>query len=720
MKKLLLIFLLSIGLAQAQTATSNLITPNGWTGQTYSGNNSGANPVSVLGCCTGSGAYLDTSATNGGITFSYSSRTVSQAIAINQALSGTGVQLSGYNYSWQYLNQGYNAGTLTGNINLKSNTGSTLGSWNYTMPTTTDWTTMSGTQNFSSVYSLADVSNLNVSFTGRDNRFWAGFYGPRVRNIDVSLNYTVDPCVGNPRYSSSCSGYNNSDMWSTNNLTSVYGTTFAINQALGFGNTGVRVHSVNWGYDYNIGGRYCSGWNFFGICFGWTDSEVNGTLNVYRSNGTSLITDSQTTSGENITGSFRREVLLGNTSPDISTLGNASINLSNTGNSSATPYIGFRFSPDICNTNPLTSPQCPGYAAALFTQQCNANALYDPSCPGYASAYLTQQCSINTLYSPSCPGYAAAYYTQQCSLNPLYDSGCSGYAAAYKTQQCNANPLYDSSCSGYAAAYKKQQCDANPLYDASCSGYAAAYKTQQCNLNGLYATDCPNYGEAYAKKNILGVGSTTTTTTTSTSTVSTTEPTVQVRSDGKVDSTSVPLVKDSNVNSVITSTTTSATPSATAAVPLVSTPTTSPQGVSSVNTQTNAQAPAARQEPTTSASPSSQRASTETKETKTDQQKMKDSATAKAKEEMKKAASAPTMEAQIATQSAVVGLMSFVPGFASYTNTTIIDYNQIKMQRQYEKDTVDNRRVLRMLNGASDRLHQEMVDRQYNLGSSND
>lgn len=671
MKKLFLIFLLSFGVVQAQTTTSNLITPSGWTGQTYSGNIGGENPVTVLGCCTGYGAYLDTSATNGGITFSYSSRTVAQAIAINQALSGTGVQLSGYNYSWQYLNQDYNAGTLIGNINLRSNTGSTLGSWNYTMPTTTNWTTMSGTQNFSSVYSLANVSTLNVSFTGNDNRFWGGFYGPRVRNIDVSLNYTVDPCVGNPRYSPSCAGYN-SDMWSTGNLTSVYGTTFAVNQALGFGNTGVRVHSVDWGYDYNIGGRYCSGWNLFGICFGWTDSEVNGNLTVYRSNGTSLVTDSQTISGENISGSFRREVLLGDTSPDISTLGNASLSLSTTGIASVSPYIGFKFSPDICNTNPLTSSQCPGYSAAYLTQQCSISALYDPSCPNYATAYLIQQCSINALYSPSCPGYAAAYYTQQCSLNALYDSGC--------------------------------------------TGYAAAYKTQQCNLNGLYATDCPNYNEAYAKKNILGISSTTTTTTTtSTTTVSTTEPSVAVSSSGAV-STTVPLVSDTNVNSVITSSTTSSTPSATAAVPLVSTPTTSPQGVSSVNTQTSTQTQTARQEPATSASPSGQRAEAKT-ETKSDQQKMKDSATAKAKEEMKKAGAATTMEAQVATQGAVVGLMSFVPGFASYTSATIIDYNQIKMQRQYEKDTVDNRRVLRMLNGASDRLHSEMVDSQYNLGN---
>jgi len=59
MKKLLLIFLLSIGFVQAQTTTSNLITSGGWTGQTYSGNIGGANPVSVLGCCTGYGAYLE-------------------------------------------------------------------------------------------------------------------------------------------------------------------------------------------------------------------------------------------------------------------------------------------------------------------------------------------------------------------------------------------------------------------------------------------------------------------------------------------------------------------------------------------------------------------------------------------------------------------------------------------------------------------------------------
>jgi hypothetical protein len=62
------------------------------------------------------------------------------------------------------------------------------------MPRTTNgWTTMSGTQNFNTHYALSSVGNLNVSFTGRDDRFWAGYYGPRIRDINVSMLYSVAP-----------------------------------------------------------------------------------------------------------------------------------------------------------------------------------------------------------------------------------------------------------------------------------------------------------------------------------------------------------------------------------------------------------------------------------------------------------------------------------------------------------------------------------------------
>lgn len=90
---------------------------------------------------------------------------------------------------------------------------------------------------------------------------------------------------------------------------------------------------------------------------------------------------------------------------------------------------------DPCIATPLSSPTCPGYAAAYLTQQCTISALYDPTCPGYTEAYFTYQCSINPLYSQMCPGYATAYFNQQCSLDGLYDRNCPNYSTAYATRQ---------------------------------------------------------------------------------------------------------------------------------------------------------------------------------------------------------------------------------------------------------------------------------------------
>ena len=422
--------------------------------------------------------------------FGYTQGTFAYSMAINSALSGSGIQVGGIEYGLTYLNEGMSRGTLGVTATVQSNTGITLQSYSHNLPQTTNgWTQWGQTQTFASPYSLANLGNATLSMTGKDDRFWAGYYGPQFKDPYLRFNYTADPCAGNPRYSPSCPGYNNSDMWYTGNLTSIYGTTFALNQALGFGNTGVRIHSVNWGYDYSIGGQYCSGWSLLGICFQWSDSYVGGAMAITDNNANVILTDSKQTSGQNITGSFRREILLGGTSRDISTLGAASISTYSGGIAAITPYMGFNFTPDICNTNPLTSSQCPGYAQAYFTQQCSSNPLYDPQCPGYAQAYFTQQCSANALYNPSCPGYAAAYLTAQCNANALYSPSCPGYAQAYFNQQCSINPLYDVGCSGYSTA--SAQCSANPLSAAYCPGYNTAMT--QCQANGLSHSYCPTY-----------------------------------------------------------------------------------------------------------------------------------------------------------------------------------------------------------------------------------
>jgi hypothetical protein len=133
--------------------------------------------------------------------FGYNPGTVSYSTSVNYALAaaGTGLQINGFKYSWQYYNQDMSRGTLTGNISLTSSTGQTLQSFNYTMPqTTSGWTTMGGVQNFNTQYALSSVGNLNVSFTGKDDRWWAGYYGPQIRDINVKMLYSMQV----PDYSS--------------------------------------------------------------------------------------------------------------------------------------------------------------------------------------------------------------------------------------------------------------------------------------------------------------------------------------------------------------------------------------------------------------------------------------------------------------------------------------------------------------------------------------
>jgi hypothetical protein len=129
--------------------------------------------------------------------FGYTQSTIAYTTpisAVNFALAnaGTGIQINGFRYSWQYLNQDYSRGNLSANVNLTSSTGQVVQNYNYPMPhTTTGWTTMSGIENFNTQYAPSSLGNLNVKFSGKDDRYWAGYYGPQVRAIDVGLLYSV-------------------------------------------------------------------------------------------------------------------------------------------------------------------------------------------------------------------------------------------------------------------------------------------------------------------------------------------------------------------------------------------------------------------------------------------------------------------------------------------------------------------------------------------------
>lgn len=403
---------------------------------------------------------------------------------------------------------------------------------------------------------------------------------------------------------------------------------------------------------------------------------------------------------------------------------------------------------DMCTINPLSSPSCPGYQAAYTVQQCTISALYDPTCPGYAAAYLTQQCSANPLFSQQCPGYQAAYLEQQCSINPLYSTTCSGYQQAYHQQQCSLNSLYATDCPGYAAAYLDQQCSINALYSTTCSGYAAAYLAQQCALDGLYDRTCPNYSTAYATKMVLeqqGTASIVATAGTvarndpANQPVSTTTVSTTVGSDGAV-AVGVSKTGDSNVDKAIAAPPPSAN-SATApagAVQLAPPPPApqqqmaqnepkgnEPKGGGNKQEDKKDDAPKGSGGSSPSQNTNTAQASSDKPAAPTARQALQErreaAAKAEAVEKGKNLAGemgkASDLEAQKAIQNVVIQAMGFTPGFDAYSKQLIVQQQFYKPYQVYgNQKNIDNRANLRMF-GGTDKLHNEMVDAQYNRGN---
>ena len=147
-------------------------------------------------------------AASGQFMFGYQQGTVAYNYALSQALKNSGMTWLGYNYSWEYYNQDLSRGTLSANVAFNSISGTVLHSRNWNMPQTTQgWTAMSGTETFTNPLGTANIHSFNLSFTGRDDRFWAGYYGPQVRNPNISVVYTFDACYANPLSSPECPGY---------------------------------------------------------------------------------------------------------------------------------------------------------------------------------------------------------------------------------------------------------------------------------------------------------------------------------------------------------------------------------------------------------------------------------------------------------------------------------------------------------------------------------
>ena len=200
--------------ATAQSITDNLVTNpdfatmSGWT-VTGSGSNT-SHPVV--------GANQYSFGTQG---------SVARSIAINAALAGSGINVTGIQYGWRfaiYCNNpvGGNsntcangtgaADTLTANVNVTNSGGTTVFDQTHVYNTSRwSWIAEAQDVNFAST-PLASMGHINMTFTGTDGGASTGepYLGTALSTVYARLKYSAevaDPCIANPLSSTSCAGY---------------------------------------------------------------------------------------------------------------------------------------------------------------------------------------------------------------------------------------------------------------------------------------------------------------------------------------------------------------------------------------------------------------------------------------------------------------------------------------------------------------------------------
>mgnify|MGYP006863212883 FL=1 len=310
--------------APASSETSpNLINNNNWNGATY-----GADPGGCCASISGSGALYDT--TTDTIMFSYGQDILTQTIAINQALKQSGVEVDGYNYGWTWRtisNNGRGGDTLQFEVTVKDASGNEVERYVYDYSSANHmmnfWYTESGTETFAQSY--LDPQNISLSIIGKDGGFWAGYYGPEVRDVSLTLNYSANPCAADPLYDPSCSGYAEAYAQQQYDLSC---------QADPMYDSGCP------GYQQAYYNQQCSYDPLY-------DSGCPNYAQAYYDQQCSI--DPLYDSG-------------------------------------CTGYAEAYFDQQ-CSIDPFYDTTCDGYAQAYYDQQCGLDALYDRGCSGYGEAY---------------------------------------------------------------------------------------------------------------------------------------------------------------------------------------------------------------------------------------------------------------------------------------------------------------------------------------------
>lgn len=338
-------------------------------------------------------AYNSTTDT---IIFGYTTQSVSQTKAINSALQGAGIQVTGYNYSWKINNADSNTGTLTGVVSVKGSAGNVVESYTYNYNGNTtgggaeNFQLFKGTQNFSQVYDADALSSISVMFTGKDNRYWAGYYGPRVREPSLTLNYRSDPCANNPAFGPQCTGFN--DLLTSINLvpyptgvatgSNTLVNSFPIATVMSSSGSGLTLHGFKYGFVYELKDPYCSA-KFIGIfCINTSDSAVAVIARANDSSGKTIFDNTHTFVGSNTGPQEMNYQYLFPKSTNTNLMGNFTYAAAVEGNGSVyNMYAKMIVTPDPCIKNVMYSSNCTGFQEAI--DKLNGTNKTDYATTGY-------------------------------------------------------------------------------------------------------------------------------------------------------------------------------------------------------------------------------------------------------------------------------------------------------------------------------------------------
>lgn len=198
-------------LVYSQTSyTGNLVDNNWSNGYQVPELTCWGNEQGTTNCSPGGTPYIRPS---GNINFSYSFTELYQSRAIADALpnSGTGLMVTGFQFNWTSKNgNGWDDGRqdqLSAYVQMYSKGGQWIEAQSYNLNFIHNWTDFSWSGTFSKERRGSDLGTILYGFSGKDNNYWLGPYGPEITNVSFSLRYQPDPCVVNPLHSTECPGF---------------------------------------------------------------------------------------------------------------------------------------------------------------------------------------------------------------------------------------------------------------------------------------------------------------------------------------------------------------------------------------------------------------------------------------------------------------------------------------------------------------------------------